>query len=102
MSYFAKLDSNNKVLSVIVADQDFINQQQGIWQPADYTGISPKNYPGIGYTWNGTLNGYIPPQLFPSWILDESTCLWNAPVAYPLSGGPYKWDENLLSWIVIS
>lgn len=56
------------------------------------------NYAGIGYRYDDTLDAFIPPQPFPSWTLDETTCLWVAPVPYPDDGEPYVWDENALNW----
>jgi len=100
--YFAQLDNNNKVLQVIVADQDFINTQPGTWVQTDFNGVSPINYAGIGYVWNSTLNGFIPPQPFPSWILDNATCAWSAPVAYPTDSNQYGWDETSQTWVLVT
>lgn len=57
-----------------------------------------KNYAGIGYSYNPTLDAFIPPKPFPSWVLDEKTCLWNAPKECPKIGD-YYWDESKLNWI---
>jgi hypothetical protein len=56
-----------------------------------------KNYAGIGYTYNAQLDAFIPPKPYASWVLDEETCLWNAPVARP-TDGRYKWNEDSLMW----
>ena len=58
-----------------------------------------KNYAGIGFTYDRVRDAFIPPQPFASWTLDEDTCLWNAPVAYPDDGRHYQWDEKTTSWI---
>ena len=59
------------------------------------------NYAGIGYTYREDLDGFIAPQPFESWSLDESTGLWNPPVPYPNDGGIYSWNESDLSWTLI-
>lgn len=57
-----------------------------------------KNYAGIGYTYDPQLDAFIPPKPFASWILDETTCLWTAPIPMPTDGKQYSWDENTLAW----
>ena len=57
-----------------------------------------KNYAGIGYTYDETRDAFIPPQPYSSWTLNETTCLWDAPVAYPDDGNMYKWNENTKKW----
>ena len=59
-----------------------------------------KNYAGIGYTYDDQRDAFIPPQPFPSWVLNEDTCVWDAPIAYPTNSQLYNWDEETLSWIV--
>jgi hypothetical protein len=59
-----------------------------------------KNYAGIGYTYDATRDAFIPPKPFPSWVLNEETCLWDAPVAMPEDGRLYSWDEATTSWVV--
>ena len=66
---------------------------------ADQTKALRKNYAGVGYTFDEERDAFIPPKPFESWLLDEDTCLWDAPVAYPTDGGMYTWDEATLSWI---
>ena len=56
------------------------------------------NYAGIGYTYDEGRDAFIPPQPYPSWVLNETSCLWDAPVAYPDDGLMYNWDEALQSW----
>ena len=60
-----------------------------------------KNYAGIGYTYDAGRDAFIAPQPFASWVLDESTCRWAAPVPMPAEGGPWLWDEATLSWITV-
>lgn len=60
-----------------------------------------KNYAGIGYTYNESLDAFIPPKPFSSWILNEETCLWDAPTPMPNDGKLYRWDEDTTSWTEI-
>jgi hypothetical protein len=60
-----------------------------------------KNYAGIGYSYNSELDAFIPPKPFNSWILDQASCLWEAPVPMPADGKDYAWNEELQSWDVI-
>jgi len=67
------------------------------------TGGTPhrKNYAGIGYTWDPTRDAFIPPKPYPSWSLNEQTCLWNPPVAMPIDDNKYYWDEATTSWVKV-
>jgi hypothetical protein len=118
MSHYAKV-VDGKVTQVIVAEADFfttfVDSSPGEWIQTSYNtrgglhygqdgqpdgGVAlRKNYAGIGYTYDKTKDAFIPPQPFASWILDEETCLWNAPTPMPTEGGPYKWDEATTSWV---
>ena len=106
MAYWAKLDNNRIVTQVIRADEDFIlSGAVGLpqnWIQTSYTGEFRKNFAGIGYTYDLVRNAFISPKPFPSWILNEETCQWEAPIPYP--GGPteYVWDESTQQWIPIS
>ena len=60
-----------------------------------------KNYAGIGYSYDAGRDAFIAPQPFASWVLDEATCQWGAPVPMPAEGGPWQWDEATLSWITV-
>ena len=109
MSHFAKVE-NGLVTQVIVAEQDVIDS--GIfghgWVQTSYNthggvhanGNTPlrKNYAGIGFTYDEQRDAFIPPKPYPSWTLNESTCLWDCPVATPTEGGPYTWNETNQSW----
>jgi len=118
MSHFAKVE-NGVVVQVIVAEQDVIDS--GIfghgWVQTSYNthgGQHPegrplrKNYAGIGYTYDSQRDAFIPPQPFPSWIMSEETCLWDAPVPYPTDVGTaenpkrYSWDEATTSWVEVT
>ncbi len=112
MAHYAKVQ-NGLVTTVIVAEAEFfdtfVDTSPGEWIQTSYNtygGIHKsngtplrKNYAGIGYTYDKTLDAFIPPKPFASWVLDEETCLWNAPVAKP--EGSYRWNEDTLSWIEI-
>jgi hypothetical protein len=118
MAHFAKLDENNVVLEVLIVNnnellQDGVESEtKGIqflvnwsggytnWKQTSYNGNFRKNYAGIGYTYDATRDAFIPPQPFPSWVLNEDTCLWDAPVPRPTDGQRYVWDEPATSWVV--
>jgi hypothetical protein len=113
MSHFAKV-LNGKVQQVIVAELEFfdtfVDETPGEWiETSSHTnggvhqlGGVPlrKNYAGIGYTYDATRDAFIPPQPFPSWVLNESTCLWDAPTPMPTDDQRYYWDEPTTSWVV--
>ena len=69
-------------------------------EPDDGTPLR-KNYAGIGYTYDVEKDAFIPPQPFDSWTLNDDTCLWEAPVAYPDDGSAYTWDEDTTSWVAV-
>ena len=114
MAYFAKLDENNYVIEVhCVANEalDSNNEEQsGIdfltqwsngytnWKQTSYNNRIRKNYAGIGFTYDETRDAFIPPKPFNSWVLNESTCRWDAPVPFPADGKKYIWNEQSLSW----
>lgn len=110
MAHFAKV-VDSKVVQVIVAEpeffQTFVDSSPGEWVQTSYNtqgGQHPegrplrKNYAGIGYTYDKARDAFIPPQPYASWILNEDTCLWDAPVAMPTDGNAYEWDEATQSW----
>lgn len=110
MSHFAKVE-NGIVTQVIVAEQDVIDSGMfgSGWIQTSYNtyggshknGGTPfrKNYAGVGFTYDSDRDAFIPPQPFLSWILNEETCLWDAPVEYPTDGNRYSWNEETTSWI---
>lgn len=111
MGHFAKVVSGT-VTQVIVAEPEFfdtfVDSSPGEWIQTSYNtyggehrlGGTPlrKNYAGIGYTYDQTRDAFIPPKPFPSWTLDEETCLWNPPVALPNDGKHYTWNESTQQW----
>ena len=105
MSHFAKLD-NNIVTEVIVAEQDFINSgavgDSFLWVQTSYSGSFRKNYAAVGYTYDKAKDAFIAPKPYPSWVLVEDTCQWEAPTAMPDDGEMYSWDEDTTAWISIS
>jgi hypothetical protein len=113
MAHFAQLDENNIVRQVLVIEQDVINT--GLFgEPSSFIqtsynthggvhtlGGTPlrKNYAGIGYTYDSVRDAFIPPKAFNSWLLNEDTCLWEAPTPRPTDGKLYDWNEDTLSWV---
>ena len=110
MAHFAKI-SNNKVIEIIVAEQEHINTLDGEWVQTSYNtykgehklGGTPlrKNFAGIGFIYDRERDAFYQKKPFPSWILDENTCHWEAPVAKPNDGQMYKWNEENQSWDLV-
>ena len=102
MAHFAKIDSNNTVTQIIVAEQDFINSgvvgDSFLWVQTSYNKNFRKNFASIGGTYDKTRDAFIPPKPYASWVLNESTCHWKAPSDYPNDGKDYNWDEDTTSW----
>jgi hypothetical protein len=125
MSHFAKLDENNIVTFVTVGRQEDDGREQELFERTGdvykqtsyntrggihYTDGVPSedqrkalryNYAGIGFTYDEGRDAFIPPKPFESWVLDEATCLWEAPVAHPEDGETYTWDEESTSWTLV-
>jgi len=114
MSHFARIE-NDIVTQVIVAEQDFVDTRPGEWVQTSYNtrgglhyapnsdtpdgGVAlRKNFAGIGYAYDRQRDAFIPPQPYPSWTLDEASCLWEPPVPYPNDGKMYNWDEAAQAW----
>jgi len=112
MAHFAKIDSGI-VTQVIVTEQDYVDTMDGRWVQTSYNtyggihyapnshepdgGIAlRKNYAGVGHTYDEDRDAFIPPQPYDSWILDELTCIWEAPVPRP--EGNYTWNEQTQAW----
>jgi hypothetical protein len=128
MSHFAKLDESNIVTFVTVGRQEDDGKEQELFERTGdvykqtsyntYGGVhydpetglpSPnqskalrKNYAGIGMLYDEERDAFIPPQPYNSWVLNEDTCLWDAPVPYPTDGPIYTWDEETTSWIEVT
>ena len=128
MASFAKLNSENVVITVesvvneVLKDSNGIEQEQlgiqflktlynepnAIWKQTSYNtnggfhrlGGTPfrKNYAGIGFTYDSNRDAFIAPKPYNSWILNESTCIWEAPIPYPNNGQRYTWNEETQSW----
>jgi hypothetical protein len=124
MAYFAKLGTGNIVENVIsinntvITDANGVEQEQlgvdfinklyntkDVWKQTSYNNNIRKNYAGIGYTYDSNRDAFIPPKPFNSWILNENTCNWEAPVAYPVDSNInniYKWNEEIQNWELIN
>jgi len=120
MAHYAKV-KDGVVTQVIVAEVDFfdtfVDSEPGQWIQTSYNtrggvhygqdgepddGVAlRKNYAGIGFTYDVDKDAFIPPKPYDSWTLNETTCLWEAPVAYPDDGEMYKWDEETTLWIEV-
>ena len=110
MSHFAKV-LDGKVVQVIVAEKEFfdtfVDSSAGTWLQTSYNTYGNKhpegrplrgNYAGIGYNYDATNDVFYAPQPFPSWTLNNTTWLWEAPVAMPTDGKQYKWNESITNW----
>lgn len=120
MAHYAFLDANNIVTEVIVGKnegEEGIDWEQHYGQFRGQTckrtsynthggthsgGGTPfrKNYAGIGYSYDPTRDAFIPPKPYPSWVLNEDSCLWGPPMPMPDDGQVYDWDEDLVGWVV--
>ena len=99
MSCFAQIDSNNIVTRVLVVEQEFIDTGR-LGDPSTWleTGFNiRKNYAGIGYTYNESIDAFVPPKPFDSWTLDDDTGSWDPPIPPP-TDGPAVWNEETQSW----
>jgi hypothetical protein len=118
MAHFAKLDENNVVVFVTVGrDEDNGKEAEltartgDVYKQTSYNtyggvhalGGTPfrKNYAGIGYTYDAGRDAFIPPKLYNSWTLNETSCLWEPPTPYPNDDNRYKWNESTTSWDVV-
>ena len=116
MAHFAQLDSNNVVTQVIVvgnkdtADANGVEKEHigaafcerlfgGNWKQTSYNGSIRKNYAGVGYTYNVSLDAFVPPKPYASWVLNNDTAQWDAPTPMPTDGKKYTWDEATTSWV---
>lgn len=120
MAHFAKLNEHNVVIDVNVVNNSdcddlpfpqselvgvaFLTQWSGgytNWKQTSYNANFRKNYAGIGYIYDATLDAFIPPKPYPSWLLNTQTCQWESPILYPSDGKMYAWDETTQSWLLI-
>lgn len=115
MAHFAEIGLNNTVLRVIVVNNSELldadgqeseakgakfcrNLLGGTWLQTSYNRNIRKNYAGEGYTYDSQRDAFIPPKPFASWLLDETTCRWEAPIPMPEDGKTYVWEETSTSW----
>ena len=128
MAHWAELDANNVVTRVLVGDNNdpagdegyqwLLDNLGGTWVKTSYNAVGGKrrnpetgevteeagfrkNYAGIGYTFDAGRDAFIPPKPFNSWVLNEDTCLWDAPTPYPADGKMYRWDEDTTAWVEV-
>jgi hypothetical protein len=111
MAHFAKLIVGNIVEKVEVVSNDIATTEQAgidflnnlyntrdVWKQTSYNGNIRKNFAGIGFKYDQTRDAFIPPKPFNSWTLNETTCLWEAPVALPDTENRYNWNEENQTW----
>ncbi len=119
MAHFAKLDDTNAVLEVLAVHNSELlvdgveSEAKGIefltnwsggynnWKQTSYNGRIRKNYAGSGFTYDAIRDAFIPPKPYASWLLNEESCRWDAPVPCPNDGEKYRWDESTLAWVVL-
>ena len=114
MAHFAKLGTGNIIEKVIVVSNDIATTEQAgvdflnnlynsrdVWKQTSYNGNIRKNFAGIGYSYDQTRDAFIAPKPFNSWILNETTCQWEAPVALPDTENRYNWNEINQNWDII-
>ena len=118
MAHFVRLENGVVVQGIVVADKDTADEYGvekeelgiafcsnllgGTWIQTSYNARIRKNYAGIGYTYDETLDAFIPPKPFASWILDETKAQWKAPVDMPTDDKRYTWDEEKQSWDAVT
>jgi len=116
MAHFAKIGLNSKVIEVIKVNNEVLRDADGIeqetisidfltkltgwaiWKQTSYNSNIRKNYAGKGYIYDEDRDAFIPKKPYPSWILNETTCVYESPVAKPDDGNEYNWNESTQSW----
>ena len=114
MAHFAKLGIGNIIETIEVVSNDIATTEQAgidflnnlynsrdVWKQTSYNGNIRKNFANIGYTYDQTKDAFIAPKPYASWILNETTCLWEAPVALPDTENRYNWNEINQNWDII-
>ena len=119
MASFAKIGLNNKVIEVLSVNNEVLKDSNGveqevngidfltkltgwaIWKQTSYNGNIRKNYAGIGYTYDEDRDAFIPKKPFNNWVLNETTCRWDAPVVKPNDGQNYNWNETIQNWELV-
>lgn len=118
MAHFAQLDDSNTVIQVIVVNNEVMNNEEfpasepvGIafcqsllgpdtkWRQTSYNSNFRKHFAGTGFVYDATRDAFIPPKPFMSWVLNEDSCLWEAPIPCPQDGKFYEWDEGVGNWV---
>jgi len=120
MASFAKIGLNSKVIEVLSVHNDMLKDADGVeheslgidfltklldwpfWKQTSYNNNIRKNHAGIGYSYDEVRDAFIPPKPYPSWTLNEDSCQWDSPVAYPEDGKHYTWDELNQEWAEIA
>ena len=115
MAHFAKLGKGNIIETIEVVSNDIATTEQAgvdflnnlyntrdVWKQTSYNGNIRKNYAGVGFKYDQTRDAFIPPKPYNSWTLNETTCRWEAPVAYPADDKNYIWNEETTSWDLVS
>jgi hypothetical protein len=115
MAHFAKLGVGNIIETVEVVSNDIATTEQAgvdflnnlyntrdVWKQTSYNGNIRKNFAGVGYTYDEDRDAFIPPKPFNSWILNETTCRWESPVAYPDDDNRYTWNETNQTWDLVT
>jgi hypothetical protein len=119
MAHFAELGIDNVIVRVVAIANDAITDSNsdeqeslgidlcrsffgGTWRQTSYNKNIRKNFAGVGYTYNLSKDAFIPPKPYASWVLNDTTCLWEAPAAIPTDGKRYRWDEDSTSWVEVS
>ncbi len=114
MAHFAQLENNIVTQVIVVNNQELLDENNveqeekgiafcqsllgGNWKQTSYNANIRKNYAGAGYTYDAERDAFIPPKPYASWILNEDTCRWEAPVAFPDDEKAYTWNEETVSW----
>tara|TARA_Y100001951_G_C11174881_1_gene202465 strand:+ start:74 stop:439 length:366 start_codon:yes stop_codon:yes gene_type:complete len=119
MASFAKIGLNSKVIEVLSVHNDVLKDADGveqetlgvdfltkllgwaIWKQTSYNGNMRKNHAAVGYTYDEDRDAFIPPKPYPSWVLNEDSCQWEAPTAYPDDGKIYVWNEENQHWVEV-
>ena len=115
MAHFAKIESNLVTQIIVVDNSDILDASNnesealgvkicqdllgGTWVQTSYNDNMRKNYAGIGYTYDSSRDAFIDPSPYPSWVLNETTCRYEAPISYPSDGKHYGWNEATTSWV---
>jgi hypothetical protein len=118
LAHFCRLENNVVKQVIVVSNQDILDDKGqeseevgikfcsnllgGTWKQTSYNATIRKNYAGIGYTYDEGRDAFIAPKPFASWVLDEETCQWKAPVDMPTDDKRYSWDEESKSWVEVT